>query len=359
MIAIRCSAQLSWRLPPRSSRWRWCLPELASSGATPAWRASWASEGKRSIGPISQSSFAALKGPQPGSCEQPRRDRVRARVQLPVELADRAGQRSAAADEVARDPCLGGLLAPRELSCEPVEPDRRGRARPAARAASGRARAGASAAAAALGAARQRRSSRWSTSSFSSRSVAYQRGARRAPAPAAPPARLRARRRSDLPRIRPRRRCGVVKRGGTRTSARPAEQLRSRPRMKCQQSSPPQRLLAKRAPQAGTSPPSEPLAPRSSRPSSSTATAVNECFCTSAQPRSFRSPPLTIRGDRRADRPHSRQKPGSYQVTLDGLGKAAATQRWQISPRATFGNRVSRRQPESLARTGRHHRRSR
>jgi hypothetical protein len=38
--------------------------------------------------------------------------------------------------------------------------------------------------------------------------------------------------------------------------------------------------------------------------------------------------------------------PGSYQVTLDGLGKAAATQRWNVSPRATFGNRVSRRQPE-------------
>jgi hypothetical protein len=52
---MRWRAQLSWRLPPRSSRWRWCLPELASSGATPAWRASWASDLKRSIGPISQS----------------------------------------------------------------------------------------------------------------------------------------------------------------------------------------------------------------------------------------------------------------------------------------------------------------
>ncbi len=29
MIATPWSAQLSWRLPPRSSRWRWCLPELA------------------------------------------------------------------------------------------------------------------------------------------------------------------------------------------------------------------------------------------------------------------------------------------------------------------------------------------
>jgi hypothetical protein len=31
------------------------------------------------------------------------------------------------------------------------------------------------------------------------------------------------------------------------------------------------------------------------------------------------------------------QRPRSYQVTLDGLGTAAATQRWKVSPRATFG----------------------
>jgi len=40
-----------------------------------------------------------------------------------------------------------------------------------------------------------------------------------------------------------------------------------------------------------------------------------------------------------------RQLPSSYQVTLGGLGSAAATQRWQVSPRATRGNRVSRRRP--------------
>src|SRR5438270_8431470 len=69
VIAIRCKAQLSWRLPPRSSRWRRCLPELASSGATPAGRASCASEAKRSIGPISPSSLAALTAAQPGSAK--------------------------------------------------------------------------------------------------------------------------------------------------------------------------------------------------------------------------------------------------------------------------------------------------
>src|SRR5579859_6842466 len=64
---MRWRAQLSWRLPPRSRRWRLCLPELASRGATPAWRASWASDRKRSTGPISQSSLAAVRPPQPGS----------------------------------------------------------------------------------------------------------------------------------------------------------------------------------------------------------------------------------------------------------------------------------------------------
>jgi hypothetical protein len=46
---------------------RWFFPELASSGATPLWRASCASFLKRLIGPISASSFAAVTPPQPGS----------------------------------------------------------------------------------------------------------------------------------------------------------------------------------------------------------------------------------------------------------------------------------------------------
>jgi hypothetical protein len=37
--------------------------------------------------------------------------------------------------------------------------------------------------------------------------------------------------------------------------------------------------------------------------------------------RSCRSPPPTAAGDRRADRPHSRQLPSSYQVTSGGLGR--------------------------------------
>ena len=70
--------------------------------------------------------------------------------------------------------------------------------------------------------------------------------------------------------------------------------------------------------------------------------------------RSFDSPPTRRRGDRRADRPQSRRKPRSYQVTLDGLGKATATQHWQVGETPTFGNRVSRRLPESQPHTRRH-----
>src|SRR5438045_7308617 len=60
------------------------------------------------------------------------------------------------------------------------------------------------------------------------------------------------------------------------------------------------------------------------RPTSSTATAVSDCSCTSTPITIIGSPP-TIGGDRRADRPHLRQQPHSYQVTLGGLGTAAAT----------------------------------
>ena len=67
LIARRCSAQLSWRLPPRSRRWRLVLPEEAGIGAAPPVRASLASVAKRSAPAISPISFAAVSGPQPRS----------------------------------------------------------------------------------------------------------------------------------------------------------------------------------------------------------------------------------------------------------------------------------------------------
>src|SRR5205807_2355132 len=61
--------------------------------------------------------------------------------------------------------------------------------------------------------------------------------------------------------------------------------------------------------------------------------AVNDCLCTSTPITIIRTASSNAGGDRRADRPQSRQQPRSYQVTLDGLGKAAATQRWQVNLR--------------------------
>ena len=106
---------MSWRLPPRSSRWRWCLPELASSGATPAWRASWASEGKRSIGPISQSSFAALKGPQPANSSRRGASAcVRACSSRSSSLAERVKVRRRASRSRAIRTCV---VCSRRISC--------------------------------------------------------------------------------------------------------------------------------------------------------------------------------------------------------------------------------------------------
>src|SRR6266568_7245318 len=53
------------------------------------------------------------------------------------------------------------------------------------------------------------------------------------------------------------------------------------------------------------------------RPASSTATAVTDCLCTSTPITIIQLASSTVGGDRRADRPQSRRKPRSYQVTLD------------------------------------------
>ena len=120
---MRCRAQLIRRLPPRSSRWRWVRPELAWSGATPPWRASCASLWKRSIGPISAGSFAAVRPPQPGSSSSAGAVCAHGR-KLAVELADRAGQRAATADQVACDAHLHLWCAAGEPAADAIEPDR-------------------------------------------------------------------------------------------------------------------------------------------------------------------------------------------------------------------------------------------
>ena len=259
---------MSWRLPPRSRRWRWCLPELASRGATPAWRASWASEGKRSIGPISQSSLAALKGPQPGSCEQPWCERLRPCLQFAVELADRAGQ------------CCGSGRAGRGRSAPGLSArggragGRAGRARPPGRARrAARAGVGSSSCRCQRSRCWQRRrsatrSSRWSTSSFSSRSVSSPaRGPSSCGSCSAARATASASIESDLPRVRPRRRCGAVNRGGTRTSRSPAASSAcSSPRVTCRQSSTAHSRSSPSARAQTTTPPSTGTAPLTPAP---------------------------------------------------------------------------------------------
>src|SRR5215207_7669758 len=81
-------------------------PELASSGATPLCRASWASLWKRPIGPISASSLAAVSAPAAGQLEQCRRSLGGPLLELTVELADRARERAAARDQLAGEAYL-------------------------------------------------------------------------------------------------------------------------------------------------------------------------------------------------------------------------------------------------------------
>ena len=200
---------MSWRLPPRSSRWRWCLPELASSGATPAWRASWASEGKRSIGPISPSSLAALKGPQPASssrrgasvCVRACSSRSSSRIERVRLRQRRVGRARSAPVSSAR----GGPASASSRSSQTVRSS----------APSGTASVGSSSCRCQRNRCWQRRrsatrSSRWSTRASAPATSPRLPWDRRAAAPAAPPWRRRAHRsESDLPRHRPRRRCGA------------------------------------------------------------------------------------------------------------------------------------------------------
>src|SRR3954447_24720167 len=62
-----CRARLSWRSPPRLSRWRIVWPLEAGSGATPARRAKGASERTRARGDQLTISCAATIGPTPDS----------------------------------------------------------------------------------------------------------------------------------------------------------------------------------------------------------------------------------------------------------------------------------------------------
>ena len=65
IITMVCNARLSWRSPPRFSRWRTTWPEEASTGAAPASIAKAASERNRPGCDQLMSTWAALIGPIP------------------------------------------------------------------------------------------------------------------------------------------------------------------------------------------------------------------------------------------------------------------------------------------------------
>ena len=63
---MRCRAALACRSPPRLRRWRWVLPEDASTGLMPQRAANDASLRSRSgLSPAAMTRAAALKGPIP------------------------------------------------------------------------------------------------------------------------------------------------------------------------------------------------------------------------------------------------------------------------------------------------------
>jgi hypothetical protein len=57
--------------------------------------------------------LGGAQGSAAGKLQQPRRDRGRTCVERAVKVCDRAAQAAAAAEQLARDPHLGRLLAPR------------------------------------------------------------------------------------------------------------------------------------------------------------------------------------------------------------------------------------------------------
>ena len=112
---------MSWRLPPRSSRWRWVRPELASRGATPLWA--------RKLGVRAEAVDRADLGEQLGGDDAGAAGQLEqcwcklgsTLFELVVELADHPVQRPAAADELARQPRLHLSWLTVEPATHPLE----------------------------------------------------------------------------------------------------------------------------------------------------------------------------------------------------------------------------------------------
>ena len=122
VTARRCSAQLSWRLPPRSRRWRSVRPEDAGIGAAPQVRANLASVENRSIPAISPISFAAVSTPQPcsaSSCGARRATSVASsRCSASIERVSSRMRRSSSRATLTRAVCSARAKRPATRSCQ-------------------------------------------------------------------------------------------------------------------------------------------------------------------------------------------------------------------------------------------------
>ena len=98
-------------------------PEEAGIGATPASRASLASEPKRSTPAVSARILAALRGPQPTSSQQLGRLDCDQRRDLALELGRPTGALANRPHQITGDPHPSALLGAGELAGDPIQPD--------------------------------------------------------------------------------------------------------------------------------------------------------------------------------------------------------------------------------------------
>src|SRR3954453_10767768 len=108
---MRWIAVLSWRLPPRSRRWRLVLPELTGMGATPAARASLASVANRPAPAISPTRLGRGQRPDARLAEQLRRELRDELGDLGLECLQRGAELADAAELVAGDAHAHRLLS--------------------------------------------------------------------------------------------------------------------------------------------------------------------------------------------------------------------------------------------------------
>jgi hypothetical protein len=120
VMAMMCSAWLSWRSPPRSSRWRSRWPEEHGIGAVPVWRAKLASVRNRSAPAVWPIRTAAVSAPQPVSASSCGHLRLDHGEQLALERFALAGQDADLPNQLG-DPHAGAGGHATQAPVDPVE----------------------------------------------------------------------------------------------------------------------------------------------------------------------------------------------------------------------------------------------